>query len=51
MRAALAAKLLQREGDTRRILLEEGAGVSEALKAIQRNAIVHSTPPKPAGTQ
>src|SRR5437763_9583204 len=31
MRAALATKLLQREGDTRRILLEEGAGVSEAL--------------------
>src|SRR5947209_20556913 len=25
MRAALATKLLQREGDTRRILLEEGA--------------------------
>ena len=35
MRAALAAKLLQREGDTRRILLEEGAGVAEALKAIR----------------
>ena len=35
MRAALATKLLQREGDTRRILLEEGAGVSEALKAIR----------------
>ena len=30
MRAALATKLLQREGDTRRILLEEGAGVTEA---------------------
>jgi len=27
--------LLQREGDTRRILLEEGAGVTEALKAIR----------------
>src|SRR5690349_25010826 len=35
MRAALATKLLQREGDTRRILLEEGAGVSDALKAIR----------------
>ena len=35
MRAALATKLLQREGDTRRILLEEGAGVTEALKAIR----------------
>ena len=32
MRAALATKLLQREGDT---LLEEGAGVTEALKAIR----------------
>src|SRR5215831_8940476 len=31
MRAALTTKLLQREGDTRRILLEEGAGVTEAL--------------------
>ena len=28
MRAALATKLLQRAGDMRRILLEEGAGVS-----------------------
>src|SRR5947199_4381582 len=35
MRAALATKLLQREGDTRRILLEEGGGVSEALEAIR----------------
>src|SRR5215467_7207596 len=35
MRAALATKLLQHEGDTRRILLEEGAGVTEALKAIR----------------
>jgi hypothetical protein len=35
MRAALTTKLLQREGDTRRILLEEGAGVTEALKAIR----------------
>src|SRR5690349_20915770 len=37
MRAALATKLLQREGDTRRILLEEGAGVtgfvSDAMQA------------------
>src|SRR5262249_29573788 len=35
MRAALATKLLQRDGDTRRILLEEGTGVTEALKAIR----------------
>ena len=35
MRAALATKLLQREGDTRRILLEEGVGVAEALTAIR----------------
>src|SRR5438874_9491101 len=35
MRAALATKLLQREGDTRRILLEEGAGVTETLKAVR----------------
>jgi hypothetical protein len=35
MRAALATKLLQREGDTRRILLEEVACVTEALKAIR----------------
>ena len=35
MRAALATKLLQREGDTRRILLGEGVGVTEALKAIR----------------
>src|SRR5438874_10025609 len=34
-RAALATRLLQREGDTRRILLEEGTGVTEALKAIR----------------
>jgi len=39
MRAALATKLLQREGDTRRILLEEGVGVTEALKAIPRPAV------------
>ena len=35
VRAALAIKLLSREGDTRRILLEEGANVAEALKAIR----------------
>src|SRR5215831_20057696 len=35
MRAALVAKLLRREGDMRRILLEEGTGVVEALKAIR----------------
>src|SRR5689334_3620941 len=35
IRFALAAKLLQREGDVRRILLEEGAGVVETLKAIR----------------
>src|SRR5438309_9979153 len=33
MRAALATKLLHREGDTRRILLEKGAGVTESVKA------------------
>jgi hypothetical protein len=35
MRAALATRLLAREGDMRRILLEEGAGVVEALKAVR----------------
>ncbi len=35
MRAALATKVLQREGDTRRVLLEEGANVIEARKAIR----------------
>jgi hypothetical protein len=35
LRAALAMKILQREGDTRRVLLEEGANVVEALKAIR----------------
>ena len=35
VRAALATKLLQRDGDMRRIVLEEGAGVAEALKAIR----------------
>jgi hypothetical protein len=35
MRTALATKVLEREGDMRRILLEEGTGVVEALKAIR----------------
>jgi hypothetical protein len=35
MRAALATKVLQREGDMRRVLLEEGAGIVEALKAVR----------------
>ena len=35
LRAALATKLLQRDGDMRRVLLEEGTGVVEALKAIR----------------
>jgi hypothetical protein len=35
VRAALATKLLQRDGDMRRILLDEGAGVVEALKATR----------------
>jgi hypothetical protein len=35
IRAALATKLLQREGDIRKILLEEGASVVEALKAVR----------------
>ncbi len=35
IRAALATKVLAREGDMRRILLEEGTGVVEALKAIR----------------
>ena len=34
-RAALATKVLAREGDMHRILLEEGSGVVEALKAIR----------------
>src|SRR5215471_13011971 len=34
-RAALATKLLQRDGDMRRVLFEEGTGVVEALKAIR----------------
>jgi hypothetical protein len=35
IRAALATKVLAREGDVRRILLEEGTGVVEVLKAIR----------------
>ena len=34
-RAALATKVLAHEGDMHRILLEEGSGVVEALKAIR----------------
>jgi hypothetical protein len=34
IRAALATKMLAREGDMRRILLKEGTGVIEALKAV-----------------
>src|SRR5439155_3898171 len=37
MRAALATRLLQREGDTRRILLEEGAGVIDVMAALKRS--------------
>ena len=35
VQAALATKILQREGDMRRILLEEGTGIVEALKAVR----------------
>jgi hypothetical protein len=35
MKAALATKILQREGDMRRVLLEEGAGIVDALKAVR----------------
>jgi hypothetical protein len=35
IRAALATKLLQREGDVRKILLEEGACVVDALRAVR----------------
>jgi hypothetical protein len=35
IRAALATKLLRREGDIKKILLEEGTGVVEALKAVR----------------
>jgi hypothetical protein len=38
MRAALATMLLQRERDTRRILLEEGVGVADALPAAETSA-------------
>ena len=33
LKAALALKLIRREGDTRAVLLEEGAGAVEALRA------------------
>jgi hypothetical protein len=35
MRAALATKILAREGDMRRVLLEEGVGIVDALKAVR----------------
>ena len=35
MRVALVTKILHREGDMRRILLEEGTGIVEALKAVR----------------
>jgi len=35
LKAALALKLIRREGDTRAVLLEEGAGAVEALRAIR----------------
>jgi hypothetical protein len=35
MKAALATKILQREGDMRRVLLEEGVGIVDALKAVR----------------
>jgi hypothetical protein len=35
IRAALALKLVAKEGDTRAVLLEEGASTAEALKAIR----------------
>ena len=35
MRAALALKLIRKEGDTRAVLLEEGAGTIEAIRAIR----------------
>jgi hypothetical protein len=35
MRAALATKILAREGDMRRVLLEEGTSIVEALKAVR----------------
>src|SRR5262249_51546999 len=45
VRAALATKLLQRNGDMRRILLEEGTGVVEALTAIRGPLFGLSAPP------
>src|SRR6266571_8013538 len=35
IKAALALRLIRREGDTRAVLLEEGAGAVEALRAIR----------------
>jgi hypothetical protein len=35
VKAALALKLVRKEGDTRAVLLEEGAGTIEALRAIR----------------
>jgi hypothetical protein len=35
LRAALALKLVRKEGDTRAVLLEEGAGAVEALRAVR----------------
>jgi hypothetical protein len=35
VRAALATKVLQREGDMQRVLLEEGVGIVDALKAVR----------------
>jgi hypothetical protein len=35
LRTALATKILQREGDIRRVLLEEGASVVDALRAVR----------------
>jgi hypothetical protein len=35
LKAALALKLVRKEGDTRAVLLEEGAGAVEALRAIR----------------
>ena len=46
-RAALATRLLQREGDTRRILLEEGAGVIDLTAALKRS-LAQETPEKTA---
>ena len=35
IKAALALKLIRKEGDTRAVLLEEGAGAVEAIRAIR----------------